>query len=188
MALPDNPLTRGEQYLNRIATGEGTIPDEPLTRFEQYLDYIAKNGGSSEPIEEIRTYTCDGTEGTFSIDEDNDGNPYRLKRAIVITTLGTVSASGTHSFTLRNGSTSLAEGYMSYSASATGQKSTVFCDQDGGYWRDIQSAFSGSFGALSINLGYLYNKKVEDYQYIDSFRLTRAAPAGTVIKILGVRV
>ena len=44
MALPDNPLTRGEQYLNRIATGGGTIPDEPLTRMEQYLDYIAKNG------------------------------------------------------------------------------------------------------------------------------------------------
>ena len=45
MALPNEPLTRGEQYLNRIATGEGTIPDEPLTRMEQYLDYIAKNGG-----------------------------------------------------------------------------------------------------------------------------------------------
>jgi len=46
MALPNEPLTRGEQYLNRIATGEGTIPDEPLTRMEQYLDYIAENGGS----------------------------------------------------------------------------------------------------------------------------------------------
>ena len=46
MAIPDAPLTRGEQYLNRIATGSGTIPDEPLTRVEQYLDYIAENGGS----------------------------------------------------------------------------------------------------------------------------------------------
>lgn len=44
MALPNEPLTRGEQYLNRIATGGGTIPDEPLTRVEQYLDYIAENG------------------------------------------------------------------------------------------------------------------------------------------------
>lgn len=67
MALPDEPLTRSEQYLNRTATGSGTIPDEPLTRveqylakiagedvtvpdvpytrIEQYLDYIAENGG-----------------------------------------------------------------------------------------------------------------------------------------------
>ena len=42
--IPDAPLTRAEQYLNRIATDSGTIPDEPLTRVEQYLDYIAKNG------------------------------------------------------------------------------------------------------------------------------------------------
>lgn len=44
MALPDEPLTRTEQYLNRTATGSGTIPDEPLTRVEQYLAYIAENG------------------------------------------------------------------------------------------------------------------------------------------------
>lgn len=46
MAIPDSPLTRPEEYLNNIATGEGAIPDVPLTRIEQYLDYIAKNGGS----------------------------------------------------------------------------------------------------------------------------------------------
>lgn len=46
MAIPDSPLTRSEEYLNNIATGEGAIPDVPLTRIEQYLDYIAKNGGS----------------------------------------------------------------------------------------------------------------------------------------------
>lgn len=41
MALPDEPLTRTEQYLNRTATGGGTIPDVPLTRVEQYLAKIA---------------------------------------------------------------------------------------------------------------------------------------------------
>lgn len=46
MAIPNSPLTRSEEYLNNIATGEGAIPDVPLTRIEQYLDYIAKNGGS----------------------------------------------------------------------------------------------------------------------------------------------
>ena len=43
--IPDEPLTRAEQYLNKIATGSGETPDEPLTRLEQYLDYIAENGG-----------------------------------------------------------------------------------------------------------------------------------------------
>ena len=71
MAIPNEPLTRAEQYLNRTATGEGTIPDEPLTRveqylakiagedvtvpdvpytrIEQYLAYIAENGGGGNP-------------------------------------------------------------------------------------------------------------------------------------------
>ena len=53
MAIPDAPLTRGEQYLNRIATGEGTIPDEPLTRVEQYLDYIAENGGGGSGVDNV---------------------------------------------------------------------------------------------------------------------------------------
>ena len=39
-------ITRIEQYLGAIASGtiEG-IPEEPLTRIEQYLDYLARNGG-----------------------------------------------------------------------------------------------------------------------------------------------
>lgn len=47
MALPNNPITRVESYLNRIATGSGDIPEYPMTRMEQYLDYIAENGGGS---------------------------------------------------------------------------------------------------------------------------------------------
>lgn len=79
MALPDEPLTRSEQYLNRTATGSGTIPDEPLTRveqylakiagedvtvpdvpytrIEQYLDYIAENGGGGVDPESITLVT-----------------------------------------------------------------------------------------------------------------------------------
>ena len=45
MAIPDEPLTRTEQYLNRTATGGGTIPDEPLTRVEMYLNKIATGDG-----------------------------------------------------------------------------------------------------------------------------------------------
>lgn len=46
MSLPNEPVTRGEQYLNAIAIGDNSgIPAEPVTREEMYLDYIAKNGG-----------------------------------------------------------------------------------------------------------------------------------------------
>lgn len=83
MAIPDELLTRTEQYLNRIATGGGTIPEFPLTRaeqylakiagedvavpdvprtrIEQYLDYIAENGGGSSITIEPLTVTSNST-------------------------------------------------------------------------------------------------------------------------------
>lgn len=45
VAIPDEPLTRVEMYLSKIATGDGNVPEEPLTRIEQYLAEIAENGG-----------------------------------------------------------------------------------------------------------------------------------------------
>lgn len=50
VTLPDEPLTRMEQYLAKIAGQDVAIPDVPLTRVEQYLDYIAENGGSGGDI------------------------------------------------------------------------------------------------------------------------------------------
>ena len=43
--IPEEPQTDLEQYLNRIATGEGEYPAEPHTNVEQYLNYIIENGG-----------------------------------------------------------------------------------------------------------------------------------------------
>ena len=43
-AIPNVPLTRVEQYLAKIAGQDVKIPDVPLTRMEQYLAYIAENG------------------------------------------------------------------------------------------------------------------------------------------------
>ena len=45
--VPEEPLTRIEQYLSAIAgvTSSSDIPEEPLTRIEAYLDMIVKNGG-----------------------------------------------------------------------------------------------------------------------------------------------
>ena len=58
MAIPDEPLTRAEQYLNRTATGGGTIPDEPLTRVEMYLNKIATGSGNTpnEPLTRVEMY------------------------------------------------------------------------------------------------------------------------------------
>ena len=55
--IPDEPLTRAEQYLNKIATGSGDTPEQPLTRMEQYLDYIAENGGGGVDPESITLVT-----------------------------------------------------------------------------------------------------------------------------------
>lgn len=44
-ALPDVPLTRTEQYLAKIAGEDVAVPDVPLTRMEQYLAYIDEHGG-----------------------------------------------------------------------------------------------------------------------------------------------
>lgn len=56
--VPEEPLTREEQYLSAIAgvTPSSNIPEKPLTRIEAYLDEIVKNGGggggSFEPTDE----------------------------------------------------------------------------------------------------------------------------------------
>ena len=62
--IPEEPLTRQEQYLNRIATGEGTIPEKPITREEMYLDAIAKNGGGGGGGGETITIDPVPTEGS----------------------------------------------------------------------------------------------------------------------------
>lgn len=81
MALPETPLTRGEQYLNAIATGGGTIPDEPLTRAEQYLNKIATGSGNTpdEPLTRMEQYlgyiaeNGGGGGGGVLMVTDNDG-------------------------------------------------------------------------------------------------------------------
>lgn len=45
--VPEEPLTREEQYLSAIAgvTASSDIPEKPLTRVEAYLNKIVENGG-----------------------------------------------------------------------------------------------------------------------------------------------
>ena len=141
------------------------------------------------PLEPIRTYTCDGTEtttGAFYITEDDDGNPFRLKRLVMRVTLGTVSASGTFSANALSGSKIIAQSYSSYTASASGQRYLLNSRQDGGYWRMEQFGFSSATGNIGFNNEYSFRATVYDYPYIDRVRLTRAVPAGTVIELLGV--
>lgn len=55
--VPEEPLTREEQYLSAIAgvTASTEIPEKPLTRVEAYLNKIVENGGGGggfEPTDE----------------------------------------------------------------------------------------------------------------------------------------
>ena len=60
-ALPNVPLTRTEQYLAKIAGQDVSIPDVPLTRIEQYLAYIAENGSGGGGATSMTDVTFNGT-------------------------------------------------------------------------------------------------------------------------------
>ena len=51
--VPEEPLTRLEQYLSAIAgvTSSSDIPEEPLTRIEAYLNKIIENGSGGSGFE-----------------------------------------------------------------------------------------------------------------------------------------
>lgn len=51
--VPEEPLTREEQYLSAIAgvTSSSDIPEKPLTRIEAYLDKIVENGSGGSGFE-----------------------------------------------------------------------------------------------------------------------------------------
>ena len=72
MPIPDKPLTRGEVFLNAVATGDASNLPDPKTREEMYLEAIAQGGGgggalvvhvTATTIEESTIYTCDKTAG-----------------------------------------------------------------------------------------------------------------------------
>jgi len=65
MPLPENPETREEMYLNRMAGGPGALP-KPITRKEQYLDIIARygQGGEEQVITDLRRSTVTSLDST----------------------------------------------------------------------------------------------------------------------------
>lgn len=67
MSLPDAPQTRGEVYLNAIATGDTSgLPDAPQCRMEQYLDVIANNGGGGSGTSVVANPTLTGNEDSLT--------------------------------------------------------------------------------------------------------------------------
>ena len=72
--IPEEPHTDLEQYLNRLATGEGEYPAEPHTNVEQYLNYMIENGlgGKSEIV---TTLPAEGTDGAIYILVDDAEHP-----------------------------------------------------------------------------------------------------------------
>ena len=102
MALPDSPQSRGEEYLNNIATGSGDIPDVPQTRIEQYLNKIATGDGDipDAPHTRVEQYLAE-------IAENGGGGG---GEAVLVNK--TVSANGTY-----NASADNADGYKQVTVS-----------------------------------------------------------------------
>lgn len=75
--LPEKPITRVEQYLDRIAGGDNVIPEKPITRIEQYLDHIVKNGGgggSDNNFTDEYKEKLDGIEAGAEVNVNADWN------------------------------------------------------------------------------------------------------------------
>ena len=64
MSLPNEPITREEMYLAKIAGQNVDIPDEPISRVEMYLDAIAKQGGTGEGDMKKSVYDSDSAVST----------------------------------------------------------------------------------------------------------------------------
>ena len=115
MAIPNEPVTRQEQYLAAIADASGTLPDEPITRKEfylakaagqdvetpppitreeMYLDAIAEGGGGGggEAVLINKSVTANGTYNASS--DSADG--YKKVTVNVPTREITLLASGTY--------------------------------------------------------------------------------------------
>lgn len=181
----------GYVYLLRIGNDFSARASRRDYTAIDYRNPPVRTAAGEELLEPILSYTCDGTElndPPFYLREDNNGNPFRLKKLVMLVRLGTVDAAGTFSANALSDAKVLAQAYSSYGASASGQQYELVCRQDGGYWRMEQFPFSSATGSIGYNHDYDYRTAVSGYPYINCVRLTRPVPAGTVIQLLGVRV
>ena len=71
--IPKEPHTNLEQYLNRIATGEGEYPAEPKTNVEQYLNYIIEKGTGGEEL--VTELPEEGKKGKLYVLVDDATDP-----------------------------------------------------------------------------------------------------------------
>ena len=90
--LPESPLTREEQYLAKIAGEEVTIPEKPVTRKEQYLDKIA----NTEPTPGITVTELSATENkTYTAPEGYAYSPVTVNVPANVTTKS-ITSNGTY--------------------------------------------------------------------------------------------
>lgn len=191
MALPDNPLTRSEQYLAKIAGQDTALPDAPLTRVEQYLDYIAKNRYDEKTYEKIAEVTYDGETPFTSISEDETGAPFQLTAAVLIAKIGNASANGTVTFRFVYGSNNpVYRAYQSYSANKAGYISFAKASRDHGMWFGYHTSFTNNgYGTINTQSDAFENHPASTNPFIESIDTTSAwtPPAGTTITLYGVR-
>lgn len=88
VTLPEEPLSREESYLASIAGQDVIVPEKPLSRKEQYLAYIAENGGGGGGG------GGDGDWGTVTYLDDNDEeHTVKIQNAYEYSTLGQIDQS-----------------------------------------------------------------------------------------------
>ena len=56
---PEYPITRIEQYLDKLTGGEGVKPDYPITRIEQYLNEMVESGGGGVNPDDVAEIIAD---------------------------------------------------------------------------------------------------------------------------------
>lgn len=69
MPIPDKPLTRGEVFLNAVATGDASNLPDPKTREEMYLEAIAQGGGGGGALVVHVTATTSGNSTIYTCDK-----------------------------------------------------------------------------------------------------------------------
>ena len=115
MSLPNEPITREEMYLAKIAGQNVDIPDEPISRVEMYLDAIAKQGGTGEGDMKKSVYDSDSAVSTAGgikpfVNAQTGSLASRIGQAeAAITTLNENKAAKTDIARVEDGATASAE-------------------------------------------------------------------------------
>ena len=165
------------------------LPNEPLQPEHAANKAYVDNAVKGKSFELIETFTT-AEEGRIQRTQEPDGTPYRFER-IYITMYAPNTGGSANNLLYRHNGTTVNQIYMPAVSTAKSYCATEIW-QDAGGWRSGWGQWTTNFSVLkSRSSGYEYgfypDKKVSDLPYIDEIFCYASIPAGTEIKIWGVR-